>query len=138
MKKNIVLIVLAMVIILIGIISLVIYFNNKQQNNVANNSENSNEEGVVAGSTAESYFDDNAPVMYFYSEYCSWCKKEAEVLKELAKDGYKVKPMNVKDHPEYWQDYSINGTPAFIAKDGNKLAGYQNLDKLKDFFDKYK
>lgn len=97
---------------------------------------------TVAGAETDNsdtpYFSQDAKVMLFYSEYCSWCIKEKEVLKELSKDGYKVKPMDVGKNQSYWTDYQINGTPTFIAPDGTRAVGYQDKEKLKAFLDKYK
>jgi protein-disulfide isomerase len=84
------------------------------------------------------YYSKDAKVMEFYSDYCAWCIKEKDILADLAKDGYKVKPMNVGEHQNYWKDYGISGTPTFVASDGTKLVGYLEKDKLKAFLDKYK
>ncbi len=83
-----------------------------------------------------SYFAEDASVMFFYSDYCGWCKRQEVVLKELAKEGYKVKPMNIGIHKEYIRIYNIEGTPAFIAKNGEKLVGYHDYQSLKKWFDK--
>lgn len=85
-----------------------------------------------------SYFDANAKVMLFYSEYCSWCIKQKEVLASLAGEGYKVKPMDVGSNQNLWKEYNISGTPTFIGPDGQKLVGFQDKTKLKEFLDKYK
>lgn len=93
----------------------------------------------VSGATAEvNYFDENATVMYFYSDYCSWCLKEKEVLTKLGGEGYKVKPMNVGKDQSLWEKYSIKGTPAFIAANGDRLEGYNTEDKLKPWLDSHK
>jgi len=84
------------------------------------------------------YFDQNAKVMFFYSDLCSWCQKEKPVLKELAKEGFRVKPMNVDAQPGLWTQYKIEGTPIFIASDGQRLIGYQEKEKLREFLEKYK
>lgn len=88
------------------------------------------------------YYDENAPVMEFYQDTCSWCIKEKSVLEQLGAQGYKVKPMNIgpnyPDHQSWWKDYNVSGTPTFVAKNGDKLEGYQNYDKLKAFLDLHK
>jgi len=84
------------------------------------------------------YFDDNAKVMLFYSDYCGWCVKQKDVLSELGAEGYKVKSMDVGKNQGLWQEYQISGTPTFIAPDGTKLVGFQQKDALKAFLDKYK
>lgn len=140
MKKNI--FIISGVIILAGILvaSAVLYKRGKNSDNInsqpADNS--SQEQEKVAGANTADYFDENATIMFFYSDLCSWCNKEKEVLAELAKEGYKVKPMNVRDHPDYWQKYSISGTPTFIAKNGDKQVGYMVKEELKKFLDEHK
>lgn len=86
------------------------------------------------------YFDENAKVMYFYSDTCHWCIEEKKVLEKLGGEGYKVKPMNVGNDTSLWTTYSISGTPTFIADSGKgeKLVGYKEYDALKSFLDKNK
>ena len=85
-----------------------------------------------------SYFAEDAKVMYFYSDWCHWCQKEKEeVLPELGKLGLKVKPMNVGTDPSLGQKYNVTGTPTFIAANGDRLVGFQNLESLKDFVEKH-
>jgi len=105
-----------------------------QKNKNSNtNSANTNQEASAP------YFDENAKVMFFYSDLCSWCNKEKEeVLTPLAKEGYRVKLMDVKAHPDYFKQYNIEGTPTLIAPDGTKITGYKEKDELKAFLDKYK
>jgi len=100
--------------------------------------ETSTNPTVAGTSTDQSYFSEDAKVMFFYSDLCSWCKKEKEILKELVTEGYKVKPMDVAKDTGLWQQYNIEGTPTFIAPDGTRLVGYQDKEKLKAFLDKYK
>lgn len=93
----------------------------------------------VSGATdTANYFDENATTMYFYSDYCSWCLKEKEVLTKLGAEGYRVKPMNVGKDQSLWEKYSIKGTPAFIASNGERLEGYNTEDKLKPWLDSHK
>ncbi|AKM81980.1 TPA: thiol reductase thioredoxin [Candidatus Berkelbacteria bacterium] len=88
------------------------------------------------------YYDDNANVMEFYQDNCSWCIKEQAVLKELGDQGYRVKAMNVgSNHPEnqgWWKEFNVSGTPSFIAKNGDRLEGFQTAEKLKSFLDSHK
>lgn len=88
------------------------------------------------------YFDDSANVMYFYQDNCSWCIKQKDVLSQLGAEGYKVKSMNIgpnfPDHQSWWKDYNISGTPTFVAKNSDRLEGYQTADKLKPFLDSHK
>ncbi len=88
---------------------------------------------------SEPYFDNNAVAMYFYSPNCSHCQDEKSVLTDLAKQGYRVKPMNILDHPDYAKQYNVEGTPTFISqKDGAKLVGFQEEAKLKSWLDQHK
>jgi len=91
---------------------------------------------TVAG--AVSYFAEDAKVMYFYSDYCHWCQQEKEVLAELGNEGYKVKPMNVGENPDLWKQYNIEGTPTFVAANGERLVGFQKKDALKSWLDQHK
>lgn len=133
-------IIIAVVLIIVGLAG--IYYWYIIKNNTDSNTTENQNEPKVAGTTAEStdqpYFSQDAKVMLFYSEYCSWCIKQKDVLKELVPDGYRVKPMDVGKNQNYWQEYQITGTPTLIAPDGTKLVGYQDKEKLKEFLDKYK
>jgi thiol-disulfide isomerase/thioredoxin len=85
------------------------------------------------------YFSNDAKVMYFYSDYCHWCQKEeADVLPNLGKEGYKLKPMNVGNDPNLSTQYKIEGTPTFIAVNGDRLTGYQDELTLKAWLDQHK
>lgn len=79
------------------------------------------------------YFSENAKVMYFYSDGCSWCQKEKEILNQLYTEGYTFKPMNVGKDPALTEEFKIEGTPSFIAKNGDKLSGYQKIDPLREW-----
>lgn len=86
----------------------------------------------------EDYFDQNATVMEFYQPNCGWCQKESAVMEELAKQGYKVKPMNAAADQSFWTKYNVSGTPTFVAANGDKIEGYQTADQLKTFLDAHK
>ncbi len=134
MKKTI-FISLGVLLLVITAFASIAYYKNQKNN------EQGNVAGVQAAATSSpsaAYFDDNATTMFFYSDYCGWCQKEKTVLEELAKDGYRVKPMDVKAHPDYWDKYQITGTPAFIAKNGQKKTGYMEKDILKVWLDQNK
>ncbi len=84
------------------------------------------------------YFDQNASVMYFYRDGCSWCAKESVVLTALAMEGYRVKPMHLDTNPEYVTQYEIAVTPTFIGPDGQRMDGYHEGSVLRPFLDRYK
>lgn len=93
----------------------------------------------IAGvTTSVTYFSDTAKVMYFYSDSCHWCQKQKEVLQELAKDGYQVKPMDLGKNQDLAKQYNVSGTPTFIVEGGERVEGYQTKDQLKPLLDKYK
>lgn len=133
MKNQKILLIVSGAVILLLIVGVGLWarYNKPANSGTADN-------GKVAGAETVPYYSENAKVMEFYSDYCGWCIKEKDILSELAKQGYQVKPMDVGKHTEYWQQYGIEGTPTFIAPDGTKLVGYQNIDQLKAFLDKYK
>ena len=84
------------------------------------------------------YFDETAKVMYFYSDNCSWCSKQEEVLIELAKEGYRVRPMDVGTDPQLFEKYNIQGTPTFISDNGEQLVGFREKAELKTWLDEHK
>ena len=86
----------------------------------------------------EPYFDANAQVMEFYQPLCGWCQKESPILTDLAKQGYRVKPINLKDDKASGIKYGVDSTPTFVATNGDKLVGYQTEDQLKTFLDAHK
>ena len=86
----------------------------------------------------EPYFDNNASVMEVYQPSCGWCITESSILTDLAKQGYRVKPMNAAADPSIWTKYNVSGTPTFIAANGDRLDGAQTEDKLKAFLDAHK
>lgn len=129
--------------VLIGIIALIIviglglfgFMKISKKDINANPAPSSSVQGVASAD----YFSEDAKVMYFYSDFCHWCQKEKdEVLSVLAKDGYKVKSMNVGDNPDLGTQYNITGTPTFVASNGDRLVGFQEKDALKKFLDEHK
>jgi thiol-disulfide isomerase/thioredoxin len=100
----------------------------------------------VSGATTDlenqAYYDENAKVMEFFQDTCSWCIKEQPILQKLGEEGYRVKPMNIgSNHPDnqgMWKQYNVSGTPSFVAGNGDKLEGYQSYETLKAFLDNHK
>ncbi len=90
----------------------------------------------VFGKSAPAFASDASPVMYFYSDTCSFCLKQKPILEELAKDGYRVKLMDVRANPTYWQTYQVTGTPTFLSKGGERLSGLQDKETLRAFLDR--
>lgn len=137
MRKDWVLISIVGLILVVGL-GLVGYLKLSKKQVIANPLP-SNGQQVAGTSSDQSYFAEDAKVSYFYSDFCHWCKKESdEVLKPLAQEGYKVKPMNIGEKPEYGQQFNVTGTPTFIASNGDRLVGFQAKDALKAFLDAHK
>jgi len=145
MEKNSWIVGLVILVVLVG---LAIWgFSKNGQKNVSGVSTSQSETKIITGQ--ENYFDVSAKVMYFYQPTCHYCLLESPILQKLAVDGYRVKPMDAAANPDFWaklangQDnpksiYKIQGTPAFIGPDGNRLDGYQKEADLKAFLDKYR
>lgn len=100
---------------------------------------NKNDSNKDSSATAN-YFDENAKVMYFYSDTCHWCIQEKAVLEKLGDEGYRVKSMDVGNDTSLWTTYNISGTPTFIADSGKgeRLVGHNDYDKLKAWLDQHK
>jgi protein-disulfide isomerase len=124
--------ILGLVILVIAIGALSIWGFKKSENEATNSQVSGDSTSAMV------YYSEDAKVMEFYSDYCSWCIKQNEILARLGAEGYKVKPMDVGKNPSFWTDYKINGTPTFVASNGDKLEGYQDYDQLKAFLDKHK
>lgn len=134
MRKDWIITVVLGLIIVIGLGLSGYYKLTKKDNSTAEVAPSSG--AAVAGSV--SYFAEDAKVMYFYSDYCHWCQQEKEVLAELGKEGYKVKPMNVGEKPDLWQQYNIEGTPTFVGENGDRLVGFQKKDVLQKWLAEHK
>ncbi|MFQ5405942.1 MAG: thioredoxin family protein [Candidatus Micrarchaeia archaeon] len=81
---------------------------------------------LAGGSSGKVYEDDSSPVMYFYSPTCSHCIAMTPILEKLGSSGgFRVKPMNVKANPSYWTQYSVEGTPTWVAANGDRIVGEQ-------------
>lgn len=137
MNKNWIIGVVVLVVIIAGLS----YWGFK--NNVGKSADSIGPQiSGASSSTVPSYYNNNAQVMEFYQDTCEWCIKEQPVMEKLGTEGYRFKPMNIgANHPEnqsWWKDYKVSGTPTFIAKNGDRLEGYQEYDSLKAFLDKHK
>lgn len=135
MKKNQWIIgAVILILIIIGLGIWVWYGGSKTEksnNTIQNQTNNTPSQGP-------SYFSETASVMYFWSATCHWCQKEKEVLEKLGAEGYKVKSMDVGKNKNLWKEYNIEGTPTFVAANGDRLVGYQEYDELKKFLDEHK
>ncbi|MFH1779911.1 MAG: thioredoxin family protein [Candidatus Micrarchaeota archaeon] len=89
---------------------------------------------IIAGlyfSQNTGYADETSKILFFYSDNCDHCFNQKIVLSELANEGFRIKPMNVDEHPEYFQQYNFTGTPIFIAQDGARKIGFTEKNELK-------
>lgn len=139
MRKDWVLISIIGLILVVGL-GLIGYLKLSKKSIIANPQPSTAE--IAGQSTADSntaYFNNDAKVMFFYSDFCHWCQKEKdEVLPEIGKAGLSVKPMNVGENPALGAQYNISGTPTFVASNGDRLVGFQTIDQLKPFLDQHK
>jgi thioredoxin-like negative regulator of GroEL len=79
----------------------------------------------------------NGTVMYFYSEACHYCQQEKPIVERLENESYNITWMDVGIHPDYWQTYGIQGTPTFLASNGERHAGFLEYDALKAWLDQH-
>jgi len=75
--------------------------------------------------------------MYFYSEACHYCQQQKPIVERLENESYNITWMDVGIHPEYWQSYGIQGTPTFLASNGDKKVGLTQYDELKAWLDQH-
>lgn len=149
MENNKSMFVVGVVLLAVIIIGLSIWGFKRSKNPNSNQPKNEGNSiaSVITGN--EPYYSSEAKVMEFYQPACGWCLKEAPILEELSKEGYKVKPMDASTDPNFWAQlpngqintksvYKLKGTPTFIAPDGARLEGFQSKETLKAFLDKYK
>ena len=138
MRKDWILISIIGLILLVGL-GLIGYLKLTKKTVIANPVPSGSVKEVAGEQIAEAeFFSDEASVMYFYSDFCHWCQKEKdEVLAELGQEGYQVKPMNVGEKPELGKEFNITGTPTFVAANGDRLVGFQEVESLKTFLDQH-
>lgn len=113
---------LIIAVVAIGFIGVIAYVSITQNNSPAN--------------SGESYFDDNATVLYFYSDNCASCLKQKPILAELALEGFRVKPVNVFDakNSQLVADNKVESTPTFLSqKDGERMIGFHEKASLRDW-----
>lgn len=138
MRKDWILITIIGLILVVGL-GLLGYLKLSKKKIIANPIPSAPTQEVAGEQIASNdYFSEDAKVMFFYSDFCHWCQQEKEVLAELGKEGYKVKPMNVGEKPELGQQYNISGTPTFVAENGERLVGYKEKEPLKTWLDQHK
>lgn len=139
MRKDWILIGIIGLILIVGL-GLIGYLKISKKTVIANPIPSSSAQAVAGTATdSKAYFSDDAKVMFFYSDFCHWCQQEmSDVLPDLGKEGYRLKPMDVATNPNLGNQYNITGTPTFVAANGDRLVGYQTSDVLKAWLDKHK
>ena len=87
----------------------------------------------------ESKSEDKPLMIYFYTGWCSWCKKlERETysndqVASLLNDNFICLKINVEDHPSLMAEYRIPGFPTviFLSAEGEEMGrimGYKPPD----------
>lgn len=137
-NKNWIVGLIALVII---VVVAIIGFGKIGNKNISGASTTKSEVKQITGQ--EDYFSADAKVMYFYQPTCHYCLLQSPILSELAVEGYRVKPMDGSKDPSVWagfegSKYNVNGTPSFIADNGDRLEGMQQKEALKAFLDAHK
>lgn len=136
MRKDWILIGIVGLILVVGL-GLIGYLKIGKKSVVTNPIPSSSQE--VAGVTSDAIFSADAKVMFFYSDVCSHCERQRkEVLPNLAKQGYRLKPMDVYTNPGLGKQYGIEGVPTYLASNGDRLVGEQTEAALKAWLDQHK
>ena len=89
----------------------------------------------ASSNTKPAYADDRSPVMYFYQDTCSHCIAMKPIMTDLAAEGYRVKMMNAGKDASLWRTYNIEGTPTWVAANGDRIVGEQSKDALRLWYD---
>ncbi|OIP23642.1 hypothetical protein COX95_03870 [bacterium CG_4_10_14_0_2_um_filter_33_32] len=129
MKKYLGIIVL-LIIFIAASITLAFFSNAKEWNK--NNSGDTKEETQQKKPPATTA-SEKGVILFFYSNYCSWCQKEKPIVQELEKEGVKFKYMDVGENRNLLSQYSVEGTPTFILND-KRLVGYKPKEDLLKFW----
>jgi hypothetical protein len=78
-----------------------------------------------------------SPVLFFYSDSCHYCQLQLPIVENLTAEGYLFNYMDVGAHPDYWTVYDIQGTPTFIAANGDRKVGLAQYNDLKQWLDEH-
>ena len=86
---------------------------------------------------SEPYFSNSSPVWFFYRDDCIHCQHMIPILTELAKQGYRVKPVEFYSHPTEDDFYHVQGTPTWVNPTTNDtLVGETDSQTLQNYLDK--
>lgn len=82
---------------------------------------------------------DQGVAVYFYDPLCKYCLETTPILVPVADSyGVDLKKMNLREFPDEWQKYDIEGTPTLIyyenGEEVSRLAGGQEKESYEEFF----
>ncbi len=83
--------------------------------------------------TPLAYHDAASPVKYFYSPSCAACLAVKPTLEKLAAEGYFVNALDVLRNESLWEEYSLEGTPTWLAANGDRIIGVQGEARLREW-----
>jgi thioredoxin-like negative regulator of GroEL len=93
--------------------------------------------GSTSANSSWNFGDNNSPVMYFYQDDCSHCQAMEPIMQDLGTQGYRVKLMDAETNTSLWTTYSIQGTPTWVAANGDRLVGVQDEATLEAWLDSH-
>lgn len=82
---------------------------------------------------------DEGLTVYFYDPLCKHCLRTTPILVPVAESlDVEVKKMNLREFPDEWQKYDIEGTPSLIhyknGEEVSRLAGAHEEEDYEEFF----
>ena len=70
----------------------------------------------------------------FYTSWCTYCKKQQEVLSELSNNGFWIGKLDCDKHFDLAKQYKVAGYPSFILFKNGKIetqfSGYHTKSQL--------
>ena len=78
-----------------------------------------------AGGNNQSYLK----IKYFYSDYCSWCKKEEPILQRIINeygDLVYIEWFNIRSCPQEVNKYKVSGVPTFVFSTSDEKEEYSH------------
>jgi len=85
---------------------------------------------------------DEDVTVYFYDPLCKYCVETTPILVPLAESHHiDLKKMNLREFPDEWQKYNIEGTPTLIhfskGEEISRLSGKQEGETFEEFFKEF-
>ena len=86
--------------------------------------------------------EDKEITVYFYDPLCVHCKNTTPILVPLAESlNIDLKKMNLREVPDEWSKYNIEGTPTLIqftnGEEVGRIEGFQEESTFETFFNTY-